>query len=105
MKGGIVTWINGRGNTQTRSFEWLPDALSFTAKLDDRIGRGTCGGYTLTECDTVPTVCPKCGSRHLEEHGTEPGDHNWWFCRECGWQDDVYELGAMVHNEPEEVIA
>ena len=28
--------------------------------------------------------CPVCGNRTLEEHGTEPGDHHWWFCRECG---------------------
>jgi len=27
--------------------------------------------------------CPFCGA-NLEEHGTNPGDHHWWFCRECG---------------------
>lgn len=30
------------------------------------------------------TRCPGCGSNHVEEHGTEPGQHHWWFCRTCG---------------------
>ena len=29
--------------------------------------------------------CPKCGSRRTEEHGTGPGEYNWFLCRECGW--------------------
>lgn len=28
--------------------------------------------------------CPVCGERTMEEHGTEPGDHHWYFCRTCG---------------------
>ena len=28
--------------------------------------------------------CPKCGSNLTEEHGTNPGEYNWIFCRECG---------------------
>ena len=31
-----------------------------------------------------PRKCPKCGGTHIEEHGTEPGDFNWWMCRDCG---------------------
>lgn len=29
-------------------------------------------------------VCPACGEKTLEEHGTEPGEHHWFFCRTCG---------------------
>lgn len=29
-------------------------------------------------------ICPVCGERTMEEHGTEPGDHHWYFCRSCG---------------------
>lgn len=28
--------------------------------------------------------CPNCGEKTLEEHGTNPGDHHWFFCRTCG---------------------
>lgn len=24
------------------------------------------------------------GEKTLEEHGTEPGEHHWFFCRSCG---------------------
>lgn len=30
-------------------------------------------------------TCPKCGSTHIEEHGSQPGDYNWMLCRDCGW--------------------
>lgn len=33
-------------------------------------------------------VCPICGKRTLEEHGTEAGDHHWWLCRTCGTMVD-----------------
>lgn len=29
-------------------------------------------------------TCPICGERALEEHGTELGEHHWFFCRSCG---------------------
>ena len=28
--------------------------------------------------------CRRCGSTHIEMHGTEPGDSPWIFCRDCG---------------------
>lgn len=32
----------------------------------------------------ILTECPNCGStKHIEEHGTEPGDFHWWLCRKC----------------------
>ena len=39
------------------------------------------------------TECPYCNSKRVEEHGTEPGEFNWWLCRECG--------GAISGNEAE----
>lgn len=30
--------------------------------------------------------CPVCGKRSMEEHGTNPGDRHYWFCRNCGSQ-------------------
>ena len=29
-------------------------------------------------------ICPKCGSSNLDRFGTEPGDHPWMLCRNCG---------------------
>ena len=34
--------------------------------------------------DTKKIVCPVCGSRSIDEFGTNPGDKHWWLCRECG---------------------
>lgn len=31
-----------------------------------------------------PPRCLTCGSARTEEHGAEPGDYNWYFCRDCG---------------------
>ena len=28
--------------------------------------------------------CRRCGSKHIEIHGTEPDDSPWIFCRDCG---------------------
>ena len=28
--------------------------------------------------------CRRCGSKHIEIHGTEPGGSPWIFCRDCG---------------------
>ena len=27
--------------------------------------------------------CPRCGSKCIEEHGINPGDHHWWLCINC----------------------
>lgn len=34
--------------------------------------------------DREHLTCPICGERKLEEQGTEPGEHHWFFCRSCG---------------------
>lgn len=47
------------------------------------------------------TKCPKCRKRTLEEHGTNPGDRHWWFCRNCGLQ--LYELDEL-HEELNEEL-
>ena len=33
---------------------------------------------------TKKHFCPYCKAFTIEEHGTEPGDFNWWLCRQCG---------------------
>ena len=43
-------------------------------------------------------ICPKCGSNHTEEHGTEPGDYNWVLCRSCGYNWPT-EKQQEVDNE------
>ena len=44
--------------------------------------------------------CPKCGSRNVEEHGANPGDHNWWLCRDCGWNGEktLYRYGMRLRG-------
>lgn len=44
--------------------------------------------------------CPECRSTRTEEHGTNPGDFNWWLCRECGynWPTPTVE-GAVEEVE------
>lgn len=37
------------------------------------------GGHAMK-----PPRCLTCGSARTEEHGAEPGDYNWYFCRDCG---------------------
>ena len=27
--------------------------------------------------------CPYCGSTNVEKHGDNPGDLNWFLCRDC----------------------
>lgn len=49
MYNAIVTWINSKGREQTRTFSTRKTCFSFLGVLDDRIRRGTCGGYTMTE--------------------------------------------------------
>lgn len=34
--------------------------------------------------DREHLTCPICGEKTLEEKGTEPGEHHWFFCRSCG---------------------
>lgn len=29
--------------------------------------------------------CPKCGSRHVEQHQFIDSDNYWYLCRECGY--------------------
>jgi DNA-directed RNA polymerase subunit M/transcription elongation factor TFIIS len=33
--------------------------------------------------DREHLTCPICGEKTLEEKGTEPGEHHWFFCRSC----------------------
>lgn len=28
--------------------------------------------------------CRRCGAKHIELHGTMPGESPWIFCRDCG---------------------
>lgn len=44
--------------------------------------------------------CPQCRSRNIEEHGTNPGDNHWWFCRDCGWNGEpiVYRYGMRLRG-------
>ena len=48
------------------------------------------------------TRCPNCGKCTMEEHGTEPGDHHWWFCRSCGCQ--LHELKEPLSEQAKEKI-
>lgn len=45
--------------------------------------------------------CPYCRSWHVEEHGTEPGQYNWWLCRDCGGviPGNDAEYRALFHEE------
>lgn len=48
--------------------------------------------------------CPKCGSKNIEEYGTEPGDYNWILCRDCGhnWPTDKQkEIDNALKKEAE----
>lgn len=47
----IVNYINSKGREIQRTFNTPEDATSFTAVLDARIAKGTCGGYDLTSMD------------------------------------------------------
>lgn len=44
----ICTYINSRGDTRVKLFASVDAGLTFCDILDQRIKRGTCGGYTLT---------------------------------------------------------
>lgn len=43
-----LSFTNSKGNTVHKTFYDLDEALAFTAVLDKRIERGTCGGYCLS---------------------------------------------------------
>ena len=44
----ICYYINSRGDERQKAFEDMEDGVAFTKLLDQRIERGTCGGYTFT---------------------------------------------------------
>ncbi len=45
----ICFYINGNGDNRQKVFHDLEEGLNFTKILDDRIKRGTCGGYSFME--------------------------------------------------------
>ena len=36
----------------------------------------------------------------MEEHGKNPGDHNWWLCHDCGWNGEawLYRYGMRLRG-------
>ena len=42
-------YINSNGNEKKKIFYNLEEGLNFTKLLDERIKKGTCGGYDFTE--------------------------------------------------------
>ena len=45
----VCHFINSRGDTRARYFKTADEAADFTATLDKRIERGSCGGYILSD--------------------------------------------------------
>ena len=45
----ICFYINRCGDERQKSFHDMEKGLEFTRKLDERIARGTCGGYSFME--------------------------------------------------------
>ena len=48
-----------------------------------------CGGIlgsgdTVLDWEVDSVKCIKCGSKHIEEFGLNPGDFHWWLCHDCG---------------------
>lgn len=43
-----LTYTNSKGNTIHKTFTDIDEATAFTTMLDQRIERGTCGGYCLS---------------------------------------------------------
>lgn len=45
--------------------------------------------------------CAMCGYPRIEEHGTEPGDYNWFFCPGCGrsWPTEKQERKDEAKRE------
>ena len=48
MIKALVEYIGRNGKTIMKAFTSLEEAEDFTKKLDERIEKGTCGGYILT---------------------------------------------------------
>lgn len=46
-------------------------------------------------------LCPRCGERAAEEHGTEPGDCHWFLCLNCSF---VFEDGETWDAEHERKV-
>jgi hypothetical protein len=44
----VCTYINSRGDTRVKYFCSETEGLAFCDKLDERIRRGTCGGYSFS---------------------------------------------------------
>lgn len=49
MIKALVEYIGRNGRTIVKAFLSVEEATEFTKKLDDRIEKGTCGGYIMTE--------------------------------------------------------
>jgi hypothetical protein len=45
----ICWYVNGRGRESKKTFSSMEAGTAFTAILDKRIERGTCGGYCLSK--------------------------------------------------------
>lgn len=45
----VCYYINSRGNEMQKIFHDMEEGLVFTQKLDKRIEKGTCGGYSFME--------------------------------------------------------
>lgn len=49
MIKALVEYIGRNGRTIVKGFLSLEEAMEFTERLDERIEKGTCGGYIMTE--------------------------------------------------------
>ncbi len=49
MIRALVEYIGRNGKIIVKAFTSLEDAMEFTKRLDERIAKGTCGGYIMTE--------------------------------------------------------
>ena len=49
MIKAFVEYIGRNGRTIVKGFTSVEEAHRFTEKLDERIEKGTCGGYIMTE--------------------------------------------------------
>ena len=45
----LVEYIGKNGRTIVKAFSTIEEATDFTRRLDERIEKGTCGGYIMTE--------------------------------------------------------
>ena len=49
MIATIIEYIGRNGKTIIKGFSSVEEAYTFTEKLDQRIQKGTCGGYIMTK--------------------------------------------------------